>query len=76
MFPRVMAASQAIYRRAGGHKDEVGDEVGGRGCKGAGAGMKYLDDRKRKDFTHDRASRPGVRKLQTISVESILVKNK
>ena len=74
MFPRVMAASQAIYRRAGGHKGGVGEEAGGK--RRAEVGINSKGETKRKDFTHDRASRPGVRKLQTISVESIIVKNK
>ena len=80
MFPKVMAASQAINRRAGRHQNAVG-KIGEKagwigGERSAGVYKESQEEMKRKDFTHDRASRPGVRNLQTLSIESIIVEHK
>ena len=80
MFPKVMAASQAIHRRAGGHQKavgKIGEEAGWIGNeRSARVYKESREEMKRKDFTHDRCSRPGVRNLQTLSIESIIVANK
>ena len=80
MFPKVMAASQAIHRRTGGQKNavgKIGEEAGWSGIeRSAGVYKESQEEIKKKDFTHDRASRPGVRNLQTLSIEIIRVEHK